>query len=103
MAEVKEYMSHVGVEIDGSRIYPLVFYGIFRLGQDVEEMAKHGEPFIADHTMIVVQEVTRPVMELAVEVLAKQDYFSQLRPILPHMVDELQREVHWPLPDKFFY
>ncbi len=65
---------------DGSR-YSVYFYDPVRLGQDLEECAKIGRPFLAEPNMIVLPEVTEPAMRTAVEQLARQGYFQQLKPL----------------------
>ena len=65
---------------DGSR-YPVFFYDPVRLGQDLEEYAKLGRPFLAEPNLIVLPEVTEEAMRAAVEALARQGFFQQLKPL----------------------
>jgi hypothetical protein len=77
-AQGRGYLSHVMVELDGGRLYPIFFYDVVRLQQDLEESAKHGRPFIADPGMIVVEEITPESMKHAVEQLGGERFFDHL-------------------------
>jgi hypothetical protein len=74
-------LSHVLVEINGDRLYPVFFYDAIRLGQDLSTSAEHGEPFVAETGMIVLTEVTIEAMESAVERLFHHGFFNYLTPI----------------------
>jgi hypothetical protein len=65
---------------DGSR-YPVCFYDPIRLGQDLEEEARVGRPYIAERNLIVLPEVTVEAMRAAVETLALQGYFDHAKPL----------------------
>jgi hypothetical protein len=80
-AQSRGYLSHVLVEVGGDRLYPVIFYDAVRLQQDLEESARHGRPFVADPGMIVLQEVTRPAMEKAVQRLHAEGYFDYFVPL----------------------
>lgn len=82
-ARARGYLSHVVVQFDGDRLYPVLFYDPVRLQQDLEEDAKFGHPFIAEPGMIIVPEVTREAMTYAVEHLAQEGFFEHLRPVTP--------------------
>lgn len=78
-AEARGYLGHVIVELaDGARI-PVVFYEPVRLGQDLEEEAKFGNPFIAEPGMIVVEAITLDNMEEAVGKLFQEGFFDSFR------------------------
>jgi hypothetical protein len=95
------YLSHVMVEFGDGRLYPVFFYDIVRLQQDLEENVKLGRPFIADPGMIVVEEVTPEAMKHAVEQLSREGFFDHLTAITE---DEMASEdpYRWPpqLPQK---
>lgn len=80
-AKSRGYLSHVLVELDDGRLYPVFFYDIVRLQQDLDEEAKHGRAFVADPGMIVLSEVTLATMELAAQKLCDERYFDKLRPV----------------------
>ena len=79
-AESRGCLDHVCVEIRGAR-YPVSFYDPGRLRQDLEEMTKHGQPFIAELGMIVVPAVTLENMYNAVRMLNKVGFFAGLVPL----------------------
>src|SRR5580765_1491740 len=74
------YRSDVLVETQDGSLYPVTFYDPVRLSQDVEEMAKHGTPFVAEPGMIVLETITRSSMESAARRLCDEGFFSYLRP-----------------------
>jgi hypothetical protein len=80
-AEGRGYLSHVVVELDDGRLFPVFFYDPVRLQQDMDENAKHGRPFIADPGMIIVQHVTLETMRNTVEKLASEGFFEHLSPV----------------------
>jgi hypothetical protein len=79
-AQSRGYLSHVFVELDGSRLYALFFYDAVRLQQDLEESVKHGRPFIADPGMIVVPDVTLETLRQVVNQLSSEGFFDHLTP-----------------------
>jgi hypothetical protein len=74
-------MSHVLVEIDGSRLYPVTFLAIDRLRFELEASAKRGQNFISETGMIVVGEVKLAVMQEAVEQMCREGYFDYMIPV----------------------
>ena len=80
-AQSRGYLSHVMVELDEGRLYPVFFYDVVRLQQDLDESAMHGRPFIADPGMIVVEEITPEAMKHAVEQLSREGFFDHLTAI----------------------
>jgi hypothetical protein len=83
-SKARGYRSHVWVELaDGDR-YPLVFYDATRLRQDLDDESKAGNPYIAEAGLIVVKEVTKENMELAVTRLVEEGYFESLKPASEH-------------------
>lgn len=75
------YLSHVLVEIEAQRLYPVFFYDPVRLAQELAMNAKHGEPFVAETGMIVLTEITIENMRDAVNALFKEGFFERLIPI----------------------
>ena len=100
-AQSRGYLSHVMVELDEGRLYPVFFYDVVRLQQDLEENARLGRPFIADPGMIVVEEITPEAMKHAVEHLSREGFFDHLTTITQ---DDLAtgNPYQWPpqLPQK---
>ncbi|MCB9742632.1 MAG: hypothetical protein H6740_08535 [Alphaproteobacteria bacterium] len=75
-AEARGYLAFAYAELDGGGTVPLVFYDAVRLAQDLEEEAKWGHPFIADPGLVVLESVTLENMEIAVQMLNEEGYFS---------------------------
>jgi hypothetical protein len=94
-ARSRGYLSHILADFRDGRLYPLFFYDVVRLQQDLEERIKHGSIFVADPGMIVVQEVTLEIMERVVEQLGDEGFFDHLTPITE---DELgsSNPYQWP-------
>jgi hypothetical protein len=80
-AQDRGYLSHVLVELDEGRLYPIFFYDATRLQQDLTEGVRSGRPFVADPGMIVVPEVTLPAMTAAVTRLVGEGFFEHLVPL----------------------
>jgi hypothetical protein len=80
-AQDRGYLSHVLVDLGGGRLYPVFFYDAVRLQQDLEEMANHGRPYIAEPGMIVVQEITIETMTQVVCQLESAGFFDALNPV----------------------
>jgi hypothetical protein len=74
-AQRRGYLSHVLADFRDGRLFPLFFYDVVRLQQDVEERIKHGSVFVADPGMIVVQEVTLEIMEHVIVQLGDEGFF----------------------------
>jgi hypothetical protein len=75
------YLSHLLVEIDGSRLYPVFFYSPGGLQSDLETNSKLGKPWVAETGMIIVQELTLEAMQDAVQALCDQGYFEYMTPV----------------------
>lgn len=95
VAQDRGYLSHVFVELDRGRLYPLFFYDGVRLQQDLEEMTKQGRPFIADPGMIVVRDITPETMRQIVQQLSREGFFDSL---VPFAEDDLSsgNPYDWP-------
>ncbi len=77
-ARDRGYLSHVLVEVDGDRLYPVFFYDPVRLQQDLEMNAKHGRAFVADAGMIVLPDITPEAMQEVVQQLCQEGFFEHL-------------------------
>jgi len=95
-AAARGYLSHVLVKLESGLLYPVVFYDPIRLKQDMDELAAHGERFLADPGMIIVPEVSREAMESAALTLAAQGFFDHFVPTTMEMVNASRG--HWPPP-----
>lgn len=80
-ARDRGYLSHVLAEIDGTRLYPILFYTIGRLQFELTASSKAGEPFIGESGMIVVEELTLEIMREAVQKLCHQGFFASFIPV----------------------
>ena len=94
-AQSRGYLSHVMVELDGSRVFAVFFYDAIRLQQDLQESAKHDRPFVADPGMIVLPELTLDAMESAVQRLCQEGYFEHLVELSPEQLARTN-SLHWP-------
>lgn len=79
------YRSHVWAEFADGERFRLVFYDATRLRQDLDDESKEGNPYIAEAGLIVLQEVTKENMELAVARLFDEGFFESLKPIGEHV------------------
>jgi len=88
-------LSHVFAELGEGRLYPLYFYDAVRLQQDLEEMAKHGQPFIAEPGMIVVSEINLEKLREVVHRLNLEGFFDSF---VPFAEDDLSfgNPYQWP-------
>jgi hypothetical protein len=77
----KGWVGCVKVMLQDGKTFPVVFYDIIRLGQELEDEVSAGNMFIADVGMIVLPEVTLKNMMLAVQKLAQNGYFDRLKPL----------------------
>jgi hypothetical protein len=65
--EAKGFFSEARLSSSGKR-YRLIFYDPVRLGQEIESELQRGGPFF-EPNLVVIQSVTKPNMERAVEAL----------------------------------
>lgn len=91
------YLSHVLVEIDGVRLYPVFFFTPDRLGFELDMGVRHGTPFIAEVGMIFIPAIEVHAMEKAVQSLQSDGYFDHLAP-LTH--EQVARADPWAWPPK---
>ena len=94
-ARDRGYFSHVLVEVDGDRLYPVFFYDPVRLQQDLETSAKHGRAFVADPGMIVLSDITIEAMQEAVQQLCQDGFFDHLVAVSRERLAEADPYV-WP-------
>jgi hypothetical protein len=94
-ARDRGYLSHVLVEVDGQRLYPVVFYDPVRLQQDLEVSARHGRAFVADPGMIVLPDITLEAMQAAVQSLCQDGFFEYLIPVSRERLSEGDAHA-WP-------
>ncbi len=80
-ANARGYVNHVLVQIRSGNKYPVVFYDLVRLGQDLDEECKLGNRFVADPGMIVLEYITLKTMQAAVDRLEEEGFFAKFLPI----------------------
>ena len=94
-ARDRGYLSHVLIEVDGHRLFPVIFYDPIRLQQDLEVSAKHGRPFVADPGMVVLPDITIEAMQEAVQCLCQEGFFEYLVPVSRERLAEADPH-SWP-------
>jgi hypothetical protein len=75
-AREKGWLQGVEVHLADGRVETLFFYDPVRLAQDLDSETQNGKPFIAHPGLIVVKEVTRDAIVVAINKLADFDYFA---------------------------
>ena len=75
------YLSGASVRLADGFVLPVFFIDPVRLGQELTDETRMGRPFFAEPNLIVLPEVTEPAMRAAVEELARQGFFQQLKPL----------------------
>lgn len=68
-AKEKGWLQGVEIRLANGETQPLFFYDPVRLAQDLESETKQGRPCIAQPGMIVIPEVTRDAILVAVDKL----------------------------------
>jgi hypothetical protein len=71
------YRSHVWVVLDNGSRFQVTFYDITRLTQELNANAKDGQPFFTEPGLIVLKEISRKNMELAVKALVEDGFFEE--------------------------
>jgi hypothetical protein len=71
----KGWLQGVEVRFANGDVHPLFFYDPVRLAQDLETDVKHGRPFVAHPSMIVIPEITREAILEVVEMLVNDGFF----------------------------
>jgi len=79
------YRGGVTVSLGPGRRYSVTFYDPVRLAQDLATEKSAGAACIAEPGMIVVPEVTKENMRMAVEQLVGEGFFETLKPTALHM------------------
>jgi len=75
---LRGYLSEVEVELDGLR-YRFFFIDPVRLGQELKANIDSGRPYFAEPNLIVLPEVTTEAIKMAVEGLARDGFFQQVK------------------------
>jgi hypothetical protein len=94
-AEDRGYLSHVVVEIDGSRLYPVVFITISRLSDDLKFNVNNGQSYFAETGMIVLQSITLESMQFAAVQLFSEGYFDYMIPLTRDRISRADPGI-WP-------
>ncbi len=71
-AKEKGWLQGIEIRFANGDIQPLFFYDPVRLAQDLEVESEQGRPFIAQPGMVVIPEVTRDAIQLAVAKLVEE-------------------------------
>ena len=79
-AVLRGYADNIKVKTVDGKIYPVSFYDIGRLKQDLNEEMKNGCTFISEPGLIILSEVTVSNMQLAIDKLEAEGFFSYLAP-----------------------
>ena len=87
------YLSHVCADFGNGRLYPIEFYSIGRLADDLEY-----EKVIADPGMIVVPKIELSVIENALQMLSQADFFDYLTPLTSEEIKAVMESPssRWP-------
>jgi hypothetical protein len=88
-------LSHVFVEVDGSKLYPVYFYSLPRLVSDLKIMSEHGQPFIAPTGMILMPEINVDAIQEVIQRLADSGYFDYMVPLARQQVESSDPMI-WP-------
>ena len=73
----KGWYNGVTVELEDGRMLPLFFCDPNCLEHDLAMAKAQGEPFVAEHFMIVVPEVTEAAMRTAISGLYRKGWFNE--------------------------
>ena len=76
----KGYLSNVRVRSAAGPTYVVNFIDPVRLQQDLAAEAEAGVPYFAEPNLVVLTEVTRDVIETAVNRLWDEGFFLSLKP-----------------------
>lgn len=80
-AEARGFLAYAVVETPSGQVIPVTFWDVVRLRQDLEEETAAGKPFLAQPGMIVLESVTLPNMQRAVEELFAEGFFDSFRTV----------------------
>ncbi len=78
---LKGYLCGGEVELTDGRRFPVTFFDPIRLGQDLEEMARRGEPAFIEPALVVIPEVTRDGIMRTLPELVRQQFFDHFKPV----------------------
>jgi hypothetical protein len=73
-------LSHVLVELQDGRRYPVEFIDSVRLAQEVNDYVQFNIPCYAEPGLIILPEVTLERIEEAVQYLHRNGFFERLKP-----------------------
>src|SRR5688500_9612124 len=76
-AEARGYLSHTYADLGPNKLYPLFFYDPERLSQELADSVAEGRPFLGEAGLIVVSQVTLPIIDEAVTYLAANTSFFE--------------------------
>ncbi|HEV3260470.1 MAG TPA: hypothetical protein VG013_26685 [Gemmataceae bacterium] len=79
-AEMRGYLEGVTVQLGNGLRYLVCFMTPIRLRHEIEADAINGRPFYAEPGLIAVSDIQADLMNLAVRDLARQGFFSHLKP-----------------------
>jgi len=77
----KGWLGDVVVRFEEGPRYKVFFYDPVRLQQDLAAEAESGRPYVAEPGLIVLPEVSTESIRKAVEQLAGEGFFDELRPL----------------------
>jgi hypothetical protein len=78
-AKEKGWLDGVEIHLANGATQPLFFYDPVRLAQDLEAETKQGRPVISQPGMIVIPEVTRDAILVAVDKLVDEEILPFMR------------------------
>ena len=78
---MKGYLNNVTVRLDSGSSFRVNFIDPVRLAQDLEVESKTGRAYFAETGLIVLPEITREAIALAVHGLWNEGFFDSLKPI----------------------
>ena len=83
-AREKGWLKGVEIRFANGNARPLFFYDLTRLAQDLDAEIKQGRPYIAQPGMVVIPEVTREAILVAVDRIVDDDSLL----LSPKVLDE---------------
>lgn len=95
-------LTHVVVELANGERYPVLFYTLTGLSEELTAEETIGNQFVAEPGMILVKEINMEIMLRALQVMEKQQYFCCMRPLKRGPIEAYIRQMAWP-PFKEFY
>jgi hypothetical protein len=77
----KGYLSGVVVEFAGSGRFEMNFIDPVRLSQDLERLAAQGTRYFTEPGLVVLPDVTLPLIQEAIAGLVRERFFDHLKPL----------------------